>query len=106
MAQEQAAKVSGRHAESKGQVLDRFAVIEKAAEWPRERFSRLVGLVVGINQFTFAFGPSLVGIVRDVTRGYPAALGACMVLQAVAAVTILLGPGKPRPVRRPRDSRR
>ena len=31
-----------------------------AVEWPRERFSALVGLVVGINQFTFAFGPSLV----------------------------------------------
>src|SRR6266849_5791263 len=30
-----------------------------AVEWPRERFSALVGLVVGINQFTFAFGPSL-----------------------------------------------
>src|SRR5437867_8971459 len=31
-----------------------------AAEWPRDRFSHLVGLVVGLNQFTFAFGPSLV----------------------------------------------
>src|SRR5439155_4478268 len=36
-----------------------------AVEWPRERFGALVGLVVGINQFTFAFGPSLVGVVRD-----------------------------------------
>src|SRR5205823_6855926 len=45
-----------------------------AAEWPRDRFSHLVGLVVGLNQFTFAFGPSLVGVVRDVTGGYPAAL--------------------------------
>jgi MFS family permease len=77
-----------------------------AAEWPRDRFSHLVGLVVGINQFTFAFGPSLVGVVRDVTGGYPAALGVCAALQALAAVMILLGPGVPRPAHTPRDSPR
>jgi MFS family permease len=77
-----------------------------AAEWPRDRFSHLVGLVVGINQFTFAFGPSLVGVARDVTGGYPAALGVCAALQALAAVMILLGPGGPRPAHTPRDSPR
>jgi len=61
-------------------------------EWPRERFSGLVGLVVGINQLTFAFGPSLVGVVRDWTGGYPAALVACAALEAISAVLILLGP--------------
>jgi MFS family permease len=65
-----------------------------AAEWPRERFSSLVGLVVGINQFTFAFGPSLVGVVRDLTGGYRMALVVCTTLQALAAVMILLGPGR------------
>jgi MFS family permease len=65
-----------------------------AAEWPRERFSALVGLVVGINQFTFAFGPSLVGLVHDWAGSYGPALGACAALQAVAAATILLGPGR------------
>ena len=74
-----------------------------AAEWPRDRFSQLVGLVVGINQFTFAFGPSLVGVVRDVTGGYPAALGVCVALQAMAAIMILLGPGAPHPAHTPRD---
>jgi MFS family permease len=68
-----------------------------AVEWPRERFSSLVGLVVGINQFTFAFGPSLVGVVRDWAGAYGPALAACTVLQAVAAVMILLGPRRPRP---------
>ena len=63
-----------------------------AVEWPRERFSGLVGLVVGINQLTFAFGPSLVGILRDRAGTYGPALGACAVLQAVAAALILLGP--------------
>src|SRR5436190_17226794 len=67
-----------------------------AVEWPREQFSALVGLVVGINQFTFAFGPSLVGVMRDWTGMYAPALGACMVLQLVAAAVILLGPGPSR----------
>jgi MFS family permease len=67
-----------------------------AVEWPQERFSSLVGLVVGINQFTFAFGPSLVGVVRDWAGAYGPALAACTVLQAVAAVMILVGPGHAR----------
>jgi MFS family permease len=65
-----------------------------AVEWPRERFSALVSLVVGINQFTFAFGPSLVGVLRDWAGTYGLALGACMALQATAAVLIVLGPGR------------
>jgi MFS family permease len=66
-----------------------------AREWPRERFSTLVGLVVGINQFTFAFGPSLVGLLRDWTASYGPALGACTVLQAIAAALILVTPRRP-----------
>lgn len=59
---------------------------------PRERFSALVGLVVGINQVTFAFGPSLVGVLSDAAGTYGLALGACVALQAAAAVMVLLGP--------------
>jgi cyanate permease len=69
-------------------------------EWPRERFSALIGLVVGINQFTFAFGPSLAGVVRDMTGHYGPALGVCVVLEMLAAAIVLRGPrgdghGKP-----------
>jgi MFS family permease len=67
-----------------------------AVEWPRERFGALVGLVVGINQFTFAFGPALVGVLRDWAGTYGLALGACAALQAGAAAVILLGPGRAR----------
>ena len=63
-----------------------------AVEWPRERFSALVGLVVAINQFTFAFGPSLVGVLRDWAGTYGPALGVCAAVQAIAAGMILLGP--------------
>ena len=69
-----------------------------AVEWPRERFGALVGLVVAINQFTFAFGPSLVGVLRDWTGAYGPALGVCAALQAIAAGLILLGPGTAQPI--------
>ena len=65
-----------------------------AVEWPRERFSALVSLVVGINQLTFAFGPSLVGVLRDRSGAYGVPLGACMVLQAIAVALVMPGPGR------------
>src|SRR5438093_1847884 len=70
-----------------------------AVEWPRERFSALVGLVVGLNQLTFAFGPLLVGAMRDWAGSYGLALGACTALQAVAGAMSLLGPGRARSTR-------
>lgn len=63
-----------------------------AVEWPRDRFPTLVALVVAINQFTFAFGPSMVGIVRDATGTYAAALSVCVGLQILAAGIVLLAP--------------
>jgi MFS family permease len=67
-----------------------------AVEWPRERFSTLVGMVVGINHLTFAFGPSLVGAIRDWGGAYGPALVACAGLQAIAATLVALGPGRER----------
>jgi MFS family permease len=118
MEREQAPQMAGRHAQRVREVVHGPAVVEEpaldepqglgvgnlttlpglilAVEWPRDRFGGLVGLVVGINQFTFAFGPSLVGIVRD-WRGPGSALVACMVLTGVAGTLVLLGPGRQRP---------
>jgi len=62
-----------------------------AKEWPREHFAVLIGLVVAINQFTFAFGPSLVGFIRDGSGGYGSALALCVVLQLLAAALVLRG---------------
>jgi MFS family permease len=67
-----------------------------AVEWPRARFSALIGLVVGINQFTFAFGPSLVGVVRDMTGHYGPALVVCVALEMLAAAIVLRGPREQR----------
>ena len=60
-----------------------------------------MGLVGGLNQLTFAFGPSLVGVLRDGASTYEPALGACVLLQAVAAIVILTGPGATGTTRRP-----
>jgi cyanate permease len=50
-----------------------------------------VSLVVAINQFTFAFGPGLLGLIRDWSGSYSAALAVCVVCEVVAAVVILMG---------------
>ena len=54
----------------------------------------LIGLSTAISQFVFAFGPGLVGLVRDWSGGYRAALLLCVVLDLVAAAIILRPPKK------------
>jgi cyanate permease len=61
-------------------------------EFEAASFGLLIGLSTAIGQFTYAFGPSLVGIVRDATGGYPAALMLCAVLELVAAGVVLVRP--------------
>jgi MFS family permease len=58
-------------------------------EFPPEHFSRIVSLIVACNQYTFAFGPGSLGVLRDVTGGYTAALLVCILLQGLAAVVVL-----------------
>jgi MFS family permease len=60
-------------------------------EFPREQFSRIVSLVVSINQFTFAFGPAILGALRDWSGNYRTSFLFCMLLQALAAILVLLG---------------
>jgi MFS family permease len=57
-------------------------------EFEATSFGMLVGLSTAIGQFTYAFGPGLLGVVRDATGGYTAALVLCMMLQLAAAGTI------------------
>jgi predicted MFS family arabinose efflux permease len=59
-------------------------------EYPKEHFRRVVSLVVAINQFTFAFGPALLGWARDRWGSYSIALGLCLVCEAAAAIIVLL----------------
>ena len=61
-------------------------------EWPRDHFATLISLSLAINQVTFAFGPALMGVVRDWSGAYGGALLLCAALQTVAGLWVLLGP--------------
>jgi MFS family permease len=61
-------------------------------EFDAAAFGMLIGLSTGISQFTYAFGPGLLGLVRDATGGYGAALGVCIALNLVAAAIVLRRP--------------
>jgi MFS family permease len=76
-------------------------------EFPKQDFSRIVSWIVAINQFTFAFGPGLLGYLRRAEDSYTTALLACLVMQAAAAL-IVVSPVLGRMLRRPsgKDARR
>jgi len=59
-------------------------------DFPAQHFARIVSLVVAINQFSFAFGPSILGQLYRVQGGYAAALLVCLAMQATAAVVVIL----------------
>jgi cyanate permease len=59
-------------------------------EFEPASFGMLVGLSTAIGQFTYAFGPGVLALVRDVAGDYAAALGLCMLLEIAAAGLVLL----------------
>jgi MFS family permease len=58
-------------------------------EFPRRDFARIVSMIVGINQFAFAFGPALLGWLQLPDGAYTHALFACLVMELLAAVIVL-----------------
>lgn len=69
-----------------------FPALIVQREFEAAAFGMLIGLSTGIGQFTYAFGPGLLGLVRDATGGYSAALALCIVLNLTAAVALVLRP--------------
>ena len=61
-------------------------------EFEAASFGMLVGLSWAISQFTYAFGPGALGIIRDASGGYAAPLALCIALNVAAAVLILRRP--------------
>jgi cyanate permease len=61
-------------------------------EFDAASFGMLIGLSTAISQFTYAFGPGLLGVVRDASGGYAAALMVGMALNLTAAVIVLRRP--------------
>ncbi len=58
-------------------------------EFPKAAFGRIVGAVISINQFTYSFGPSILGWLRDWQGRYDAALGVCVALYLLAGILVL-----------------
>lgn len=63
-------------------------------EFVAASFGMLVALCWAITQFTYAFGPGLLGVLRDWSGGYAVPLALCAALKVAAAVLILMRPLK------------
>jgi MFS family permease len=61
------------------------------AEFPKAAFGRVVSTIIAINQFTYSFGPGLLGWLRDGFGSYDAAFAGCLMLQLAAAAILLFG---------------
>jgi predicted MFS family arabinose efflux permease len=61
-------------------------------EFPRRDFARAVSLNVAINQLVAALGPYLLGVLHDLSGNYRSSLMVCLMLQAIAAILVLLRP--------------
>ncbi|WP_409191477.1 MFS transporter [Bradyrhizobium sp. RDM4] len=59
-------------------------------EFDSAAFGVLISLNTAINQVTYAFGPGVVGLLRDVSGGYALPFYLCIALEAVAAGLIMV----------------
>jgi MFS family permease len=64
-------------------------------EFPRRDFARAVSLHVATTQLLAAMGPSILGLLRDLSGDYRTSLYACLGLQVTAALLILVRPRPP-----------
>ncbi len=71
-----------------------FPALIVQREFEAASFGMLIGLSTAIGQFVFAFGPGLIGLVRDLSGDYHAALLLCVGLDLVAAAIVLRPPKK------------
>jgi cyanate permease len=60
-------------------------------EFPLAAFGMLIGLATAIIALASALGPVLIGLVRDLSGSYFAALMLCFAVDAIAAGVVLLG---------------
>ena len=59
-------------------------------EFSTAAFGVLVSLVIAICQFTYAFGPGIIGLIRDFTGSYTLPFYLCMVFEVSAAALVLV----------------
>jgi predicted MFS family arabinose efflux permease len=64
-------------------------------EFDRRSFGVLVSLITAINQITYAFGPGVVGLLRDLSGSYTLPFYGCIAVELTAAVLVMIrGRGK------------
>jgi predicted MFS family arabinose efflux permease len=59
-------------------------------EFDPRAFGVLISLITAINQVTYAFGPGVIGLLRDLSGSYALPFYGCMALEVTAAVLIML----------------
>jgi MFS family permease len=66
-------------------------------EFDPRSFGVLVSLITAINQITYAFGPGVIGLLRDFSGSYSLPFYGCIALELMAAMLIMVrGPGRSR----------
>jgi predicted MFS family arabinose efflux permease len=65
-------------------------------EFDSRSFGVLVSLLTAINQVTYAFGPGVIGVLRDISGSYSLPLYGCIGLELIAAMLIMMR-GQPKP---------
>jgi predicted MFS family arabinose efflux permease len=66
-------------------------------EFDSRSFGVLVSLITAINQITYAFGPGVIGLLRDASGSYTLPFYGCIALELTAAVLILVRGTRARP---------
>jgi cyanate permease len=59
-------------------------------EFDPRSFGVLISLITAINQITYAFGPGVVGLLRDASGSYTLPFYGCIALELIAAVLIMI----------------
>jgi predicted MFS family arabinose efflux permease len=59
-------------------------------EFDPRSFGVLVSLITAINQVTYAFGPGVVGLLRDASGSYSLPFYGCIALELIAAVLVMV----------------
>lgn len=67
-------------------------------EYPAAQFPAIVALSTAVVQILYAFGPGLLGVLRDSTGGYGVPLALCIGLNLAATVVVLMRPRRLAPI--------
>jgi predicted MFS family arabinose efflux permease len=74
---------------SVGNLITLPALIVQREFDPRS-FGVLISLITAINQVTYAFGPGVIGLLRDASGGYSVPFYMCIALELLAAMLIMI----------------